>query len=122
VKELAQETATATADITQRIEAIQADARGAVAAINEIGSIIGQINELQTTIASAVEEQSATSNTISRHVHQAAASSTEIAHSVSQVADASTDTSQGATDTRSAAEELAGLASQLQRLIAGFRY
>jgi methyl-accepting chemotaxis protein len=122
VKELAQETATATADITRRIEAIQTDARGAVAAINDIREIIAQINEIQATIASAVEEQSATTNTISRHVREAASSSTEIAHGVSQVAEASTKTSQGATDTRRAAEELADLAGELQRLVGGFRY
>jgi methyl-accepting chemotaxis protein len=122
VKELAQETAHATADITRRIEAIQVDARGAVAAISKIGSIIGQINEIQTTIASAVEEQSATSTTISRHVREAAASSTEIANGVSQVADASTETSRGASQTRQAAEELADLAGELQHLVAGFRY
>jgi methyl-accepting chemotaxis protein len=122
VKELAQETARATADITRRIEAIQFDARGAVAAINDIGTIIGQINEIQTTIASAVEEQSATSNAISRHVREAAASSTQIANGVSQVADASNETSQGATQTRRAAEEVADLAGELQQLIASFRY
>ncbi len=122
VKELAQETATATADITRRIEAIQTDARGAVAAINDIRTIIDQINEIQATIASAVEEQSASTNAISRHVREAATSSTEIAQGVSQVAAASTETSQGATETRRAAEELADLAGELQRLVAGFQY
>jgi methyl-accepting chemotaxis protein len=122
VKELAQETATATADITHRIEAIQSDARSAVAAINDIRTIIDQINEIQATIASAVEQQSASTNAISRHVREAATSSTEIAQGVSQVAEAATETSQGASDTRRAAEELSDLASELQRLVAGFRY
>ena len=66
VKELAQETAKATEDISQRIEAIQGDTAGAVEAIGQIAEIIGQINDYQTTIASAVEEQTATTNEMSR--------------------------------------------------------
>src|SRR5690606_38759150 len=60
VKDLAQETARATEDITRRVEAIQSDTAGAVAAIREIGQVITRINEYQLTIASAVEEQTAT--------------------------------------------------------------
>jgi hypothetical protein len=40
----------------QKIEAIQRDTTGAVTAIGEIGAIINQISDIQTTIASAVEE------------------------------------------------------------------
>jgi methyl-accepting chemotaxis protein len=122
VKELAQETATATADITRRIEAIQSDARGAVSAINEIRSIIGQINEIQATIAAAVDEQTDNSAAIGRSVADAASSSTEIADGIGHVARASSETSQGASETRRAAEDLADLAAELQRLVAGFRY
>ncbi|NJC68078.1 methyl-accepting chemotaxis protein, partial [Planosporangium flavigriseum] len=60
VKDLAQETARATEDISRRVQAIQADTAGAVEAIAEISAIIGRINDYQLTIASAVEEQSAT--------------------------------------------------------------
>ncbi|HEY0215659.1 MAG TPA: methyl-accepting chemotaxis protein, partial [Cellulomonas sp.] len=56
VKELAQETAKATEDIARRVEAIQGDTTGAVAAIGEISTIIASINDYQLTIASAVEE------------------------------------------------------------------
>src|SRR5947208_5400851 len=62
VKELAKETARATEDISSKIESIQADSRGAVAAIGQIRNIINQINSIQGSIASAVEEQNATSN------------------------------------------------------------
>ncbi len=65
VKELAQETGKATEDIGRRIEAIQSDTEAAVAAIAEIAEIIGQINDTQATIASAVEEQTATTNEMS---------------------------------------------------------
>ncbi|MDQ1676931.1 MAG: methyl-accepting chemotaxis protein, partial [Actinomycetota bacterium] len=53
VKELAQETARATEDISRRVEAIQGDTAGAVEAIAEISAIIGRINDFQLTIASA---------------------------------------------------------------------
>ena len=68
VKELAQETARATEDIARRVEAIQADTTGAVEAIGEISTIITSINDYQLTIASAVEEQTATTNEMSRNV------------------------------------------------------
>ncbi len=72
VKQLAQETARATEDIAHRVEAIQADTGDAVSAISEIGTVIAQINDFQTTIAAAVEEQSATTTTMSRSVGDAA--------------------------------------------------
>ena len=72
VKELAQETAKATEDIARRVLAIQGDTTAAVTAIEEISSIVAQITDRQTTIASAVEEQTATTNEMSRSVQEAA--------------------------------------------------
>jgi len=72
VKELAKETAKATEDISQRIEAIQLDSSDAVDAIAQISKIIGRINELQVTIASAVEEQTVTTSDIGRNLSEAA--------------------------------------------------
>ena len=66
VKELAKQTAKATEDISRKIEAIQGDTKGAVEAIEQIGTIINQINDIQNTIAGAVEEQTATTGEISR--------------------------------------------------------
>jgi methyl-accepting chemotaxis protein len=60
VKDVAQETARATEDNSRRVQAIQADTSGAVTAIEEISDVIGRTSEFQTTIASAVEEQTAT--------------------------------------------------------------
>ena len=79
VKELASETARATEDITRRVEAIQADTTGAVAAIGQIATIIASINDYQLTIASSVEEQTATTNEMSRGVAEAATGSGDIA-------------------------------------------
>ena len=120
VKELAKQTARATEDISRKIEAIQADTKGAVEAIGQIGSIINQINDIQNTIASAVEQQTATTGEISRNVTEAALGSNEIAHNVTAVAQAAKGTSEGAENTRSSADELARLASELQTLVAQF--
>lgn len=68
VKELAKQTAQATEDIGQRIEAIQKDTKEAVQAIADISEAIYQISDIQNTIASAVEEQTATTAEISRNV------------------------------------------------------
>jgi len=82
VKELAKETAKATEDISAKIEAIQSDSRGAVDAIEEITQVISQISELQTTIASAVEEQNVTTNEIATRVGEAASAAAQIAAAV----------------------------------------
>jgi methyl-accepting chemotaxis protein len=122
VKELAKETAKATEDISQKIQAIQTDTQGAVGAIAEISGIIVQINDISNTIAGAVEEQSATTNEIGRNVGEAAKGSSEIAQNITGVAQAAASTTSGATDARQAAGELASMAAQLQQLVQRFRY
>ncbi len=121
VKELAKETAKATEDISQKIEAIQRDTHEAVQAIDQIGTIIKQINEIQGTIASAVEEQTATTNEIARNVAEAARGSNEIARNITGVAQAAGTTTEGVSNTRSVAENLARLATELINLIAEAR-
>jgi methyl-accepting chemotaxis protein len=117
VKELAKETAKATEDISQKIEAIQGDTKSAVLAIAEIGEIIAKINDFQNTIASAVEEQTATTNEMSRNVAEAAKGSTEIAQNITGVASAAKSTTTGATDTQRASGELSRMASELQEVV-----
>ncbi len=122
VKELAKQTAKATEDIGRKIEAIQGDTAGAVQAIGQIGGIIAQINDIQNTIASAVEEQTATTGEINRNIGQAARGSGEIARNVAGVAEAARSTTQGAGDANRAADELSRLAVELQKLVAQFKY
>jgi methyl-accepting chemotaxis protein len=121
VKQLAQETARATEDISKRVEAIQADTQEAVGAIARISQTIEDVNSYQTTIASAVEEQTATTSEISRSVSEAAGGSASIATSVDAVAAASQSSSQGIAESQRAAGELAGLAAQLRTLVSNFR-
>jgi len=122
VKELAGETAKATDEIGRRIEAIQGDTTNAVEAITQIASVIGQINDITGTIASAVEEQTATTNEIARSVTEAAAGTNGIAEDITKVADATTQAQAGAQGTSSAAVELAGMATTLDKLVGAFRY
>ncbi|MEZ5291498.1 MAG: methyl-accepting chemotaxis protein [Vicinamibacterales bacterium] len=117
VKELAKETARATEEIGQKIEAIQGDTKGAVAAIGEIGNVINQINDISNTIASAVEEQTATTNEITRNVTEAAKGTTEIAQNITAVATAAKETSDAAGDTQKASTQLAQLAAGMQDLV-----
>ena len=122
VKDLAQETARATDDISRRVEAIQTDTAGAVAAIAEIAAVIQQISDFQVTIAGAVEEQTATTAEMGRNVAQAAAASGDIAGNISGVATAAQVASEGVGQTRQAVSELARMSSHLQQLVYRFRY
>ncbi|MFC7534461.1 methyl-accepting chemotaxis protein [Actinoplanes sp. GCM10030250] len=121
VKDLAQETARATDDISRRVEAIQSDTTNAVAAIGEISQIIARINDYQLTIASAVEEQTATTGEMSRSVSDAAQGSTDIAGTISGVATATQSTTANLVEASGTAVELAGISTELQRVIGRFR-
>jgi methyl-accepting chemotaxis protein len=122
VKELAKQTAKATEDIGQKIEAIQGDTKGAVQAIEEIGTIINQINDISNSIASAVEEQTVTTNEIGRSVTEAAKGVNDIARNIGGVAVAAKNTTQGATDTQKASAELSQMAARLQTVVAKFTF
>jgi methyl-accepting chemotaxis protein len=122
VKELANQTAKATQEIGGKIEAIQTDTRRAVDAIGEISEVINQINDISNTIASAVEEQTATTAEIGRNVNDAAKGSAEINQNISGVAQAAENTSAGVMQTQKAAEQLLAMANDLKRLIGQFKY
>src|SRR5579859_2948792 len=121
VKELAKQTAKATEDISQKIMAIQDDTKRAVGAIGSVTSIINQINDISGTIATAVEEQSATTNEMSRNVQEAAKGSGEISQNIQGVATAAESTTRGAQDTLKAAQQLTDMASELRNLVDQFK-
>ncbi|WP_179722441.1 methyl-accepting chemotaxis protein [Petropleomorpha daqingensis] len=122
VKELAQETAKATEDIARRVQAIQGDTGAAVSAIEEISTIVGQIADRQTTIASAVEEQTATTQEMSRSVTEAAGGTTEIARNITGVSGAAESTTQALTQTRVAVDDLSRMAAELRTTVGSFTY
>jgi len=121
VKELAKQTAKATEDITQKIAAIQANTKGAVDAIATIGAVINQISDISSTIATAVEEQSATTNEMSRNVTEAAKGSTEISQNIAGVSHAAQGTSTSANESMKAAQQLAQMSTQLHGLVEQFK-
>ena len=121
VKELAKETARATEDIGHKIETIQSDTRGAVDSIGKIMETINQINDATTTIASAVEEQTATTSEIGRSMTEAARESGEIAQILGTVAQATETTMNGAGNSQEAAQELSQMATELQQLVSKFK-
>jgi methyl-accepting chemotaxis protein len=122
VKELAKQTGDATEDISRKVSAIQHDTQGAVAAIQQIGGIINQVNDIANTIASAMEEQSVTTNEMTRNVTEAAKGSNEIVQNITGVAQAAQSMTSGATQTQAAAQELARLATELQAVVGQFKY
>jgi methyl-accepting chemotaxis protein len=86
VKELAKQTSSATEEIRTQIEAIQANTDQSVMAIQEIVQIIDSVNNLNSNIASSIEEQTATTNEISRNVVNVANTVKSVDQSVQQAA------------------------------------
>ncbi len=122
VKELAKETAKATQDIARKIETIQTDTGGAVGAIGEIRSAINRVNDIQSTVATAIQQQATTTTEIEKNVNHGARGTEEISANIAGVAQAARSTSSGASDTQRAAGELAKMASELRKVVSGFTY
>lgn len=121
VKGLAQKSAKAAEDISQKIRAIQADSREAVEAIASISAVINQINDISSTIASAVEQQTATTNEMSRNLSEAANGSNEINGNIARAAQAAQGTARDSTNIRKASQNLVQATELLCRLIAQFK-
>jgi len=121
VKELARQTAKATEEIGGSISVMQEDAKGALASIEKITAIIHKMNEISGIIASAVEEQAATTAEINRNVSEAATGSTEIAKNIKSVAEAAHSTTQGASNSQQAAFDLSKIAVDLEGAVAKFK-
>ncbi|MEV6636652.1 methyl-accepting chemotaxis protein [Actinoplanes sp. NPDC051470] len=122
VKELASETARATADIDTRIAAIQTDTADAVNAIAQITDVIDRINALQITIASAIEEQTATTEEMTRSIGDVATGSAGISSDVTAVATTAGATTAGVSAIRGAAGELNQVSGDLRTLVGRFRF
>ncbi|MCU7724969.1 methyl-accepting chemotaxis protein [Actinoplanes sp. KI2] len=121
VKDLAQETARATHDITERVQVIQGDTAGAVAAIEEITTIIRRISGYQELITAAVARQSSTTAEMGRNVAAASTASEQISATIADVAAAAHTTAEGVNRSQSAAGELATMAAELRTLVAAFK-
>jgi len=135
VKELANQTAEATENISSRIAAIQTSTNESVKSIGKISGIINNVNEVSQTIASAVEEQSITtkeiaqnvvkvahaSDMVSRGVAETATASAEITKNITNVDSAAKQTAQGADQTQAAGTTLLSLSQEIEALVAQFK-
>ncbi|BAI76146.1 methyl-accepting chemotaxis protein (plasmid) [Azospirillum sp. B510] len=120
VKQLANQTAKATGDISAQITEIQNQTGGAVTAIRNIGLTITQVNEISNGIAAAVEEQSAATAEIGRNVQQAAQGTQEVSSSIAGVSKAAEEAGTASNEVLSAATQLSQEAGRLRREVEGF--
>ena len=125
VKSLATQTAKATEDIAAQVAAIQQATGGAVAAIRGISQTIGRVNEIATTIASAVEQQGAATQEIARNVQEASRGTTEVSSNIAAVSEAAGSTGAAAAQVRSSAADVAqqgeALRAEVDRFLASIR-
>jgi methyl-accepting chemotaxis protein len=125
VKNLANQTAKATEEISTQIEAIQDRTMGAVGDIRGIRDIIGEINDISMTIATAVEQQSVSTREIARNVQEAARGTGEVDANIEKVNQAAGETGAAAGQVMSATESLTrraeGLSQEVERFLAGIR-
>ena len=121
VKELAKQTAKATEEIKQKITVIRENTSGAVEAIGGIKGVIDKISHISTVIATAVEEQSATTGEMTRNVAEAARGATTISSNIQGVAEAAQNTSTNVGEAQTATEHLARMANQLRDLVGRFK-
>ncbi len=122
VKDLAQETAKATDDIARRVADIQAETGLAISSIAEISAVVDQISDHQMTIASAVEEQTATTQEMTRSIAETAQGAEDIAARVAQVSAGTTEISSAGAQVAAAAEELAKMAQSLHEWLSSVSY
>ncbi|WNM23195.1 cache domain-containing protein [Demequina capsici] len=114
VKDLAQETARATGGISERVLGIQTTVERAPEEIARIGEIIRQISDFQSTIAGAVEEQTATTSEMASSTERVAEGSRTITSALDEVANASQRTSAGIREVSVAAVALADTSRRLR--------
>jgi len=120
VKNLANQTAKATGDISAQIGGIQAETKAAVDAIKRITQVVAEINEMSSAIAGAVEEQAAAMREVVRNVEQAALGTNEVARNIVQVADAADGTGRMAVGARDAAGALSSESEKLESSVKHF--
>jgi methyl-accepting chemotaxis protein len=121
VKELARQTAQATEEIAQKVNAIQQNTGRAVNAITGISRTVSETSSMSVTVASAVEEQTATITEVSRVVAESSRAVNSISDIAKEVSRGATEGSQGAGQLLDASKGLSDLASSLKTMVARLR-
>jgi methyl-accepting chemotaxis protein len=120
VKNLANQTARATDEISAQINAVQTATRDAVGAIQGIGRTIGSISEIAGAIAVAVEEQGAATQEIARNVQEAAQGTGLVTHNIGEVTRAAGETGSAAREVLEASSELSRQSDGLNHKVGSF--
>ncbi|MGD9639373.1 MAG: cache domain-containing protein [Alphaproteobacteria bacterium] len=120
VKNLANQTARATEEISTQISDVQSKTDQAVSAITNIGTVIDKIDEISAAIASAVEEQGAATSEISRNVEQASQGTAEVSSNIAGVTQAAGEAGAAASEVLAASKELSQKSAQLKNEVANF--
>ncbi|MBF0491574.1 MAG: hypothetical protein HQM15_02190 [Deltaproteobacteria bacterium] len=117
VKELAKQTGKATEDISRRIEIIQGDSVEAIKSVERINHVIRQINDMQSTVASAIEEQNASCSEIARSIGETSKGSHEIAQNITGVAQVAQSVTTSALETQASSSDLSRIALELKETV-----
>lgn len=120
VKSLATQTAKATDEIRQQIVSMQTVTTSAVSAIRSISTTIGEINDVTTAIAAAVEEQGAATREIARNISHAAGGTSEVSSNIVGVSSASAEAGTAAGEVLTATGALRREADVLREEIDAF--
>lgn len=120
VKSLANQTASATEEISEQIKSMQFEIQGSVEAIENVGGIIEEISAVAAEIASAVEQQRSSTQQIAANVSEAAGNAQDVSNSVSDLSAATTETQASAAEVLSAADELSRQGETLRREVDRF--
>ncbi|BBO67648.1 hypothetical protein DSCA_15780 [Desulfosarcina alkanivorans] len=114
IKELARQTAGATHDIKKQIEDVQCTTGSTVSDIDEITDVIASVNEIVTTIATAVDQQSAATGEIAANIAQASRGIQEVNENVSQSSSASGEIARNIAEVNHSADEMASSSDQVK--------
>jgi methyl-accepting chemotaxis protein len=120
VKTLANQTTRATDEIQQQVGAIQSETSRAVEAIGNIGKTVDEMSEIATAIASAMEQQGATTQDIAKNINQAADRTREVSANIRSVGAAAETTSTAASELHLASDELRTQAASLETEMKSF--
>jgi methyl-accepting chemotaxis protein len=114
VKSLSAATQGATEEIGRKIDQLQRDAQESIAAVNRIMAAIAAIRPVFSTIASAIDEQIATTGELSRSAQDAASFVTSVTSSAAEIGAVSARAQQSGVEIDRSGECAANLAARLQ--------
>ena len=114
VKELAQQTASATEGIRLRIETIQNSTDKTVDAMGKISKVVAEVNTVSSSIAAGIARQSTSLEAISEQITSASSSAASTSLGVSETAGASLEITVNASDLDAVAKATAENADLVQ--------